>query len=1014
MEAMQSRISETDLWLHWTTRLRGRGKVRFPDLTARGVYRISPAPQSEEKAGMAGAYRERQGLVEAVAFCTREAAEASRLRASETLSCWPFLQRVHVASEASWQDQFVTFTLPLRLTGERDFQHGNAAADEPFQAGESAPGTVNTCTIVVAIFAITPYNSSSPKAALGLPNALFFPPEQPHSMLCSKILPPLINSLTSVSALAQLSCVVAVLCAGPISAGDMPPISTPTMEPVADRFQEEIRPFLVTYCYDCHGYGGNEGGRAFDTLEQEGKLLRDRELWWAVLRNVRAGVMPPQGMDRPGKDEVANLTDWVYRQVFDIDPADPSPGAVTVRRLNRVEYRNTIRDLLGVDYDTELLFPPDDSGYGFDNNGDVLSLSPLLMEKYLTASDTIIREAVPRVNRVVARREIEGWEFRTEDGKKHGLQLNCEEADRVSHTHTIKSPGKYTLEVNVRVRGSFNFDPGRCKVAFTVNGEKYFEDEYQWENHRLFTRTYELDLEPGEYEYAFDVTPLPPKEGVERDGDTSVRISVESVNVIGPQAPEHWVAPQRYDWFFTRDCPPEDTQERRAYRAELLGRFARRAYRRPVDAETLNRLVDAAEFMSNQPDGTFESGVADAMAMTLASPRFLFRIEETIPDHHSRYPLIDEFSLASRLSYFLWSTMPDQQLLDLAEAGQLRANLNAQIDRMLADPRASQLTTNFVGQWLRTRDVMSVFIDPELVLAGDEGETVERETPRGKRGRRRRSRTRFDQELREAMRQETEMLFEYLVAEDRDLLELVDNNYTFLNERLAEHYGIDGVEGEEMRRVELPADAGRGGVLTHGSFLTVTSNPTRTSPVKRGVFILENILGTPPPPPPPDIPQLEETAEKLGAKPTVKEVLAAHRDHALCASCHARFDPMGLALENFNALGMLRDSDQGQPIEVEGELITGERFEDFAELRSILVNNQRESIYRCIAEKLLTYAIGRGMEYHDEPVLDEIVCQMVENEGRFSTLVRAVILSAPFQRTQPPPDDIIAQGGQIP
>jgi hypothetical protein len=609
--------------------------------------------------------------------------------------------------------------------------------------------------------------------------------------------------------------------------------------PAAARFREHVQPILEAYCYGCHGYGASEGSRTLDAFASDDAMLADRKLWWAVLKNVRANVMPPAGEERPNDDERRQLFDWIKFDALGIDPANPDPGRATLRRLNRVDYHNTIRDLMDVDYNTWDEFPADDSGYGFDNIGDVLTVSPLLMEKYLLAAETIVDKAVP---------------------------------DKLPHARDV----------------------------FRI---------------------------------------------------------------------------KEYRHFFPKGPAPEEAAARDAYAREILAAFVRRAYRRPVDDDTVDRLVEIAKATYTAPNQTFEAGIANAMTAVLASPRFLFLVEDVAATSaDEKYPLVDEHSLASRLSYFLWSSMPDDELIDLADRGELRANLPAQIERMLKDRRASELAKNFAGQWLRSRDVERFEVD-----------------------------LRFGHDLAIAMSRETEAYFEHITREDRSVLELIDSNYTFLNELLAEHYEIDGVEGRRMRHVELPEGSPRGGVLTQGTLLVVTSNPSRTSPVKRGLFILDNILGTPPPPPPNDVPLLEDAANAISDhKPTIRELQEQHRKDPLCHSCHARMDPLGLALENFNVLGKWRETEHDRPIDPSGVLLTGEQFDDVRQLKMILKTERRLDFYRCLTEKLLTYALGRGLDYHDEHTVDQIVEKLDREQGKFSVLLSGVVNSAPFQRQRRP------------
>jgi hypothetical protein len=512
---------------------------------------------------------------------------------------------------------------------------------------------------------------------------------------------------------------------------------------------------------------------------------------------------------------------------------------------------------------------------------------------------------------------------------------------------------------------------------------------------------------------------------------TSAKLEWSGVKLTGPMEKDQWKAPPAYSRFFAKSEPPKDRAEWPGYASDVLERFATRAFRRPVEPETVAKLTNIAQEAWKVPGTGFEKGVSRAMVAVLASPRFLFRVEDVQPSGPAeQHPLIDEYSLASRLSYFLWSTMPDEELIALAGKGELRGHLSAQVKRMLADSRSEELVRNFSGQWLQTRDIDGVSIDPRVVLARDAGSEkdeqkradelkklsadVEAATQAGDaekagllkkeladlREKARGKRFDFNADLRAAMRREAEMLFSHLLHEDGSVRELIDADYTYLNEALAQHYGVPGVKGREMRLVKLPADSPRGGVLTMGSTLAVTSNPDRTSPVKRGIFVLDNVLGTPTPPAPPDVPALEASVKTAdGHEQTLREALAQHRAKPLCASCHNRMDPLGLAFENFNALGLWRDVERGQPIpSVAGQLITGEKFADVKELKHLLVNERRDDFYRCLTEKLLTYALGRGPQPCDVTTIDAIVDRLRAEDGRLTTLVTSIIESAPFQK----------------
>ena len=555
-----------------------------------------------------------------------------------------------------------------------------------------------------------------------------------------------------------------------------------------------------------------------------------------------------------------------------------------------------------------------------------------------------------------------------------------------------------------------------------MDGQEALRREYSRQEGRAYHYELERDWKAGAHQLTFELEPLTPGEKRVR----SLALRVNSVTVRGPLEERYWGRPPNYARFFPREVPA-DPQARHRYAQEILGKFALKAFRRPVDEETIDRLVSVAEAVSGDKGKTFEAGIARAMTVVLASPRFVFREEGIEPGSADRYPLLDEYALAARLSYFLWSSMPDDELFRLAAEHKLRVNLPAQLKRMLADPRSAEFFRHFVGQWLQTRDVDTVLINASAVIAHDQPRDPEADRRRARfrelnrrpaeslsakekdelkqvrdgffRSFRRGREFELTRDLRQAMRQETEMLFENIVRKDRSLVELLDCDYTFLNEKLAKHYGIDGVKGDSMHEVALPAGSPRGGVLTQGTVLTVTSNPDRTSPVKRGLFILDNILGIPPPPPPPDIPPLENSSKRInGRNPTLRESLAVHRNTASCATCHNRMDPLGLALENYNALGRWRDKDSGQPIDASGRLVTGESFNGIKELKRILVDRHRRDFYRCLSEKLLIYALGRGLDFHDVETVDRLVDRIERENGHPSALLMGIIESTPFQR----------------
>jgi hypothetical protein len=778
--------------------------------------------------------------------------------------------------------------------------------------------------------------------------------------------------------------------------------------PAVAEYRSKISPILEDHCYECHGDGNDKGRVAFDELVTDQDIL-DHDLWLKVLKNTRAGLMPAEQKPKPTPEQQLTLENWIKYRVFAIDPRNPDPGRVTIRRLNRVEYRNTVRDLLGVDFNTELEFPPDDTGYGFDNIGDALSLSPMLMEKYVAAAQAVVAEAVPTVEKKVAEQTVGGAEFNGKDAaRKDGkMRLSYFAPATVERTITVDRRGTYRVVVNLDVNGGFEFDPGRCRLIATLDGKELVNEEFGYFSDKSFTFESSHVWNPSGHPLKFELRPVTP-------GAKGARLELVLTKVLieGPLEKDQWVQQPNYRRFFPKPIPSGSAQ-RRAYAQELLGAFAARAYRRPLGDDTARRLAALAENTYSRRGQTFETGVAHAMAAVLASPRFLFRLEQ--PERNApfvRTAPVDEYSLASRLSYFLWSSMPDAELIDLAARGELRGNLAAQVKRMLADPRSEQLAQNFAGQWLQTRDVQGIAIDALTILARDDGEEKDLKAVfdavrnqgdfskapqlKNKFGR---PRVQLDDDTRTAMQRETTMFVSSIIHDDRPVTELIDGNYTFLNEKLAKLYGIPDVTGAEMRRVTLPPGSPRGGVLTQGSALVVTSNPDRTSPVKRGLFVLDNFLGTPTPPPPPNVPALEAAEKSFGDhEPTLRESLQMHREKPLCASCHNRMDPIGLAFENFNAMGMWRDQERKQPILAPGRLVTGESFGSVTELKHILATGHRLDFYRTLTDKLLTYATGRGTEYYDTETIDQIVQKLQDDDGRFSALLMGVIESAPFQK----------------
>lgn len=790
-----------------------------------------------------------------------------------------------------------------------------------------------------------------------------------------------------------------------------------------DRLSESILPILEDNCFDCHAGGGEEGGVTFDHLvDEENPQPGDPELWNRVLKQVRMGLMPPSDSDPLDVEAVVELESWIISEAFHHDPKDPDPGRITVRRLNRTEYRNTIRDLLKVDFNTRVNFPPDDSGEGFDNLSDVLSISPMLMEKYMDAAQAIANQVVPLVGRQTPQRLILGSEFDVSADcvRDDELSIPFYESKTAKLKFAVEHSKEYALDFVLVLAEDYvenATDENRCNVKFFLDQEELLNNDYErdpWKKHPFsFTR----NLSKGEHEIRIEIEPL-----TKEKRGRKLQIRFEDFVLKGPLGADHEIVPAEHTEFFQRAIPDSDN-ERMAFAKEMIRPFVSKAFRRTADEETVLRLAQMAQNLWQAEGGSFEKGIQQSLVAILASPRFLFREEFAAGDGESNSTLIDEFSLASRMSYFLWSSMPDERLLQLASENKLRENLASEIERMKEDRKFKSFYQNFVGQWLQTRDIEGVSINAFSVLLRESSDTEAIEKYEDFRELRKTNKRKLDEaanqrreellkflrplfdkakkielsdSLRRAMRQETEMLFQHVMTEDKNLTELIDCNYTFLNERLAKHYGIDGVKGHRMKKIELPEGSIRGGLLAHGSMLAVTSNPDRTSPVKRGLFLLDNILGMPTGAPPADIPSLEESETAAdGQRISLRAALAVHRESSLCSSCHNRMDPLGLALENFDPLGRERSD---QSIDVSGELVTGESFETLNELKQILANEHKREIYQCISEKMLTFALGRSLEYYDVPTVDQIVKRVEENDGSGSELLLAVIDSVAFQR----------------
>jgi hypothetical protein len=738
--------------------------------------------------------------------------------------------------------------------------------------------------------------------------------------------------------------------------------------PKAPSYAKTIIPLLSQYCYDCHGNGKHKGDISLDKWKSEGEAVADRQAWERVLQMVEGHAMPPKKKAQPTETERAALLTWIETAVFHCDCNNPDPGRVTIRRLNRVEYNNTIRDLLGVDFQPAEDFPIDDSGYGFDNIGDALSMPPVLIEKYLVAAEKIVDAALGRGKLRTMRFAVDELEVGY-NAKRRGdgwVVLNSIEEDDVAISQTFSVGGEYLVRARAYARQE---STNVMKLDFML--DKTPLEAVEVETHQAAGKTYEvkLNIPAGKHRVRAVVRRvkdgLPEAEALKWKSGPPQKgaVAVQWLEIEGPRTV---TIPESRQRLLMREVPAGKEQD--AAR-EILARFAGRAFRRPVSRSEITKLVTLAA-QAWQRGETFEDGLALSLQAVLVSPHFLYRGElQAEPDNPKSVHMVNEHALASRLSYFLWSTMPDEELFKQAERGTLRKNLEPQVRRMLKDAKARALVDNFAGQWLQLRNLATMTPDPKTFKS-------------------------FDEPLRDAMRRETELLFEHVMREDRSVVEFLTADYTFANERLAKHYGLTGVEGAEFQRVSLRSTPRRG-VLTHAGILALTSNPTRTSPVKRGKWVLDNLLNAPPPPPPPDVPELKEGKELTG---TLRQRMEQHRADALCASCHARMDPIGFAFENFDGIGAWRDKEGDHEIDASGELLTGEEFKNASEFLDILSSQKKDQFVRALADKMLIYALGRGLEYYDKCALDEITKGMAKNDYKFSSLVMAVVKSTPFQK----------------
>ena len=769
------------------------------------------------------------------------------------------------------------------------------------------------------------------------------------------------------------------------------------------QLEPQVDALVGKYCVTCHNARMRTGGLVLDEARTQA-VGANPQTWENVVKKLRTGAMPPAGLPRPDAATLASAITSLETALDRAAALRPNPGRPVVHRLNRAEYGNAVRDLLGLEVDTRALLPADNSEQGFDNIADVLSVSPALLDRYLSAARKISRLAVGRQTTTDSVTYNLGRDWYQEARMSEDLPFGSIGGIAVRHEFPVD--GEYRVRVKLQtniydyIQGLGNVHEldvrldGALVKRFTIGGPQHGQPppvgyagnipgDARWEAYAL-----EADAN---LEVRFPATagrrvvgvsfvrrhawepegvrqPLQLGNSLAQNERIDDSPGVGSLTISGPFVVAPDADPLRARPLFT--CQPTIASQEEGCARDILSTLARRAYRRPVTQPEVETLITF--YRAGRGEGSFEAGIQHALERLLCSPEFLFRIESDAGTAPATPYRISDLDLASRLSFFLWSSIPDDELLDLAARGRLRepAVLERQVRRMLADARAVALVTNFANQWLVVRNIRTVAPDEDLFPE-------------------------FNENLREALQRETELFVQHVIREDRSVLEFLTADYTFLNERLARHYGVPNVYGSHFRRISL-ADTNRRGLLGHGSILMVTAYPDRTSPVLRGKWLLENFLGTPPPPPPPDVDtSLKEDA--VGAKPTtVRERLEQHRRNPACASCHAPMDPLGFALENFDPLGRWRAVEAGRPVDASGRLPNGAQLDGPAGLQQFLLA-QREQFVSTLAEKLLMYAIGRKVDSADGAAVRQIRRDAAAQEYRWSSLVLGVVKSVPFQ-----------------
>ena len=761
----------------------------------------------------------------------------------------------------------------------------------------------------------------------------------------------------------------------------------------------EYRAFVNQYCVGCHN--SRSGQPVADPVDLESAsfsdLLGSAATWERVLRKLSVRAMPPQGMPRPEEAQYQAFTNWLSTSLDQAAAAQNNPGFYVVHRLNRVEYANAVRDLLGVEVNVTDLLPSDGGNFGFDNIATALPTTPLLLERYLTAALRISALAVGDVEAAPGAAEYSIGLDTTQDSYVKGLPLGTRGGTVVRHIFPADAEYEFFIRLNRTILNGYAGVEGHdepLELIYTVDGEQVFSatvggpGDHELSSDDTIQMGLELDqrlrarvfVTAGPHDVGFTWIDKPTVEqGVwqpaVRDSLevhlTADRPRIRFMNIEGPYNVTGISSTPSRDLVFV--CEPATAAEEAPCAEEILSNLARRAFRRPVTDED---VAAPLQFYEQARDGGqgFEAGIRAGVARVLASPSFIYRVESDPEGIPAGAPhAVTDLELASRLSFFLWSSIPDDELLNIAIAGRLRdpGVLTGQVQRMVTDPRANAMVSDFTGQWLQLRN-LEARVAPDLLMFSD-----------------------FDDNVRQAFRTETEMLFAYILRDNRSALELLSADYTFLNERLAKHYGIEGVYGTRFRRTQL-TDPNRFGLFGHGSILSLTSVATRTSPVVRGKYVLSQFFNTPPPPPPPAVPSLEES-DSAEAPRTVREQLEAHRANPICASCHRVIDPVGFAFENFNPVGQWRDAlEDGREIDSGGVLADGSEVSSPAELREVILSRP-DAFATILVERMMTYALGRGVEPTDMSVVRSIVGGAAADDYRMMTIVSGIVESEPFQ-----------------